>query len=58
MNTFLGNLILISLAMISLPAFPSRTNPDLQNIHITPQLIKKVTTSLDSPNASDPDEEL
>ena len=32
---------------ISLPAFPSRINLKLHNIHVTPKLIKKVITNLD-----------
>ena len=40
---------------ISLPVFPSRTNLKLHNISITPKLVKKVITNLDSSKASGPD---
>ena len=40
---------------ISLPVFPSRTNLKLHNISITPKMLKKVITNLDSSKASDPD---
>ena len=40
---------------ISLPVFPSRTNLKLHNISITPNMVKKVITNLDSSKASDPD---
>ena len=40
---------------IFLPAFPSRTNLKLHNIHVAPKLVKKVITNLDSTNASGPD---
>ena len=40
---------------ISLPVFPSRTNLKLHNISITPKMVKKVTTNLDSSKASGPD---
>ena len=40
---------------ISLPVFPSRTNLKLQNISITPKMVKKVITNLDSSKASGPD---
>ena len=40
---------------ISLSIFPSRTNLKLHNISITPKMIKKVITNLDSSKASDPD---
>ena len=40
---------------ISLLAFPSRTNLKLHNISITPKMVKKVTTNLDSSNLSCPD---
>ena len=40
---------------ISLPAFPSRTNLKLQNIHVTPNLVTKVITNLDSSKTSGPD---
>ena len=39
---------------ISLPLFPSRTNLKLHNISITPKMIKKVITNLDSSKASGP----
>ena len=35
--------------------FPSRTNLKLHNISITPKMVKKVITNLDSSNASGPD---
>ena len=40
---------------ISLPIFPSRTNLKLHNISITPKMVKKFITSLDSLKASGPD---
>ena len=40
---------------ITLPVFPSRTNLKLHNISITPNMIKKVITDLDSSKASGPD---
>ena len=40
---------------ISLPAFLSRTNLKLNNISITPKMVKKVITNLDSSKASGPD---
>ena len=40
---------------ISLPVFPSRTNLKLHNISITPKMVKKVITNLDSSKASAPD---
>ena len=40
---------------VSLPVFPSRTNLKLHNISITPKIVKKVITNLDSSKASGPD---
>ena len=40
---------------ISLPVFPSRTNLKLRNISITPKMVKKVITNLDSSKVSGPD---
>ena len=40
---------------ISLPVFPFRTNLKLYNISITPKMVKKVVTNLDSSKASGPD---
>ena len=40
---------------ISLPIFPSRTYLKLYNISVTPKMIKKVITDLDSWKASSPD---
>ena len=40
---------------ISLPVFLSRTNLKLHNISITPEMVKKVITNLDSSKASGPD---
>ena len=40
---------------ISLPVFSSRTNLKLHNISITPKMVKKVITNLDSSKASGPD---
>ena len=39
---------------ISLPVFPSRTNLKLHDISITPKMVKKIITSLDSSKASGP----
>ena len=40
---------------ISLPIFPSRTNLKLHNISVTPRMVKKVITNLDSSKVSGPD---
>ena len=40
---------------ISLPVFLSRTNLKLHNISITPKMLKKVKTHLDSSKVSGPD---
>ena len=40
---------------ISLPVLPSRTNLKLHNISVTPKMVKKVITSLDSSKTSGPD---
>ena len=40
---------------IPLPVFPSRTNLELHNISITPKMVKKVITKLDSSKAPDLD---
>ena len=40
---------------ISLPVFPSRTYLKLHDISITPKMVKKVITNLDSLKASGPD---
>ena len=40
---------------MSLPVFSSRTNLRLHNISITPKMVKKVITNLDSSKASGPD---
>ena len=40
---------------ISLPVFPSRTNLKLHNISVTPKMVKKVITNIDSSKASGPD---
>ena len=40
---------------IFLPVFPSRTNLKLDNISITPKMVKKVIVNLDLSNASGPD---
>ena len=40
---------------IFLPVFPSRTDLKLHNISITPTMVKKVITNLDSSKASGPD---
>ena len=40
---------------ISLPVFPARTNLKLHNISITPKMVKKVITNLDSSKSSGPD---
>ena len=40
---------------IPLPVFPSRTNLKLHNISITPKMVKKIITNLDSSKASGPD---
>ena len=40
---------------ISLPVFPSRTNLKLQNISVTPKMVRKVVMNLDLSKASVPD---
>ena len=40
---------------ISLPVFPSRTNLKLHNISVTPKMVNKVITNLDSSKVSGPD---
>ena len=40
---------------ISLPVFPSRTNPKLHNISVTTKMVEKVTMKLDSSKVSGPD---
>ena len=40
---------------VSLPVFPSRTNLKQHNISITPKMVKRVITNLDSSKASGPD---
>ena len=37
---------------ICLPVFHSRTNRKLHNISVTPKMVKKIITNLDSPKAS------
>ena len=39
---------------IFLPAVPFKTNLKLHKIHVTPKLVKKIITDLDSSNASGP----
>ena len=39
----------------SLPVFPSRTNLQLHNISLTPKMVKRFITNLDSPKPSGPD---
>ena len=41
--------------MTPLPVFPSRTNLKLDNISVTPKLVKRVITKLNLPKASGPD---
>ena len=40
---------------VSLPAFPSITNLKLHNISVTPKILEKVVTNLDSLKVSGPD---
>ena len=40
---------------ISLPVYPSRTNLKLNNIFVTPKMVKKVKINLDSSKVSGPD---
>ena len=40
---------------MSLPVFPSRINLKLHNISLTPKIVKKVGTHLDSSKVSGPD---
>ena len=51
LKTFLRTLTLIR---ISLYGFPSRTNLKLDNICVTPKMVKKVLTNLDLSKASGP----
>ena len=39
---------------MSLPSFPSRTNLKLHNISVTPKVVKKFITNIDSSKASVP----
>ena len=40
------------MTQVSLPVFPSRNNLKLHNIPVTPKIVKKVITNLDSSEAS------
>ena len=40
---------------ISLTVFPYRTNLKLDNISVTPKMVKQIIMNLDSPKASGPD---
>ena len=40
---------------ITLPVFYSRTNLKLHNVSLTPKVVKKVVTNLDSSKVSSPD---
>ena len=40
---------------VSLPVFPSRANLKLENISVTPKMVRKVVMNLDLPKASGPD---
>ena len=40
---------------ISLPVFPFRTNLKLHNFSVTPKMVKKVITNIDSSKDSGPD---
>ena len=42
-------------SVISLPAFPSRTNLKLHKISVTPKMVRKVEMNLDLSKASGPD---
>ena len=53
LKTFLRTLILMT--QVSLYFFPSRTNLKLHNISLTPKMVKKVITNLDSSKACGPD---
>ena len=46
---------LIFMTLVSLPVFPSRTYLKLHNISITPKMVKKVITNLESSKASSSD---
>ena len=52
LKTFPRTQILMTLMI---PVFPSRTNLKLHNISITPKMVKKAITNLDSSKASGPD---
>ena len=54
LKTFLKNSNLDD-SGISLPVFPSRTNLKLHNISMTPKMVQKVMTKLDSSKVSGPD---
>ena len=41
-------------SVVSLPGFPSRTNPKLHNSSVTPKMVKKVITNHDLSKASGP----
>ena len=53
LKTFIRNSSLADFG-ISLPVFPSRTYLKLCNIYVTPKMIKKVISVLDSSKVSDP----
>ena len=42
-------------SVMSLLAFPSRTNLKLHNIYVTPKMVRKVIMNLDLSKASGPD---
>ena len=52
---FNGPEVLSSDSGISLPVFPAASNLKLHNISLTPKMVEKVITSLDSSKASGPD---
>ena len=52
LKTFLRTLILTIQVSISLHIFSSRTNLKLHNISVTPKMVKKVITNLDSSKTS------
>ena len=54
-KTFSKNSYLDDPGISLLTCFPSKTNLKLHNISVTPKMVKKVTTNLDSSNGYGPD---
>ena len=55
LKIFLENFSNLDDSGVSLPVFPSGTNLKLQNISVTPKIVRKVVMNLDLSKASGPD---